>query len=259
MEILVCIKQVPDDSVTVRLSEEGEPALEGITQVVNAFDTYALEMAARFKEAGEGSITVLTAGDTEASAAALRSCLSVGADHAAAVSCGAKTDTAGRARLLAKSAERLSSKPFDLIFCGSESTDLANGQLAFYLAQELGIPVVSNVLALEMNGAVLRIRQETEEGYRTVETTCPCVLSVVKPAYEPRYPSIKSKMAARRMPITALQWEEPGTDADCLPPKGKRVRISAPAVRQGGVKIEEKDTAAVARRVVALLVEQKLL
>ena len=81
MEILVCIKQVPDDSVEVHLTEEGKPDLANITPVVNAFDTYALEMAARLKEAGEGEITALCIGGEEARNS-LKNCLAVGADHA---------------------------------------------------------------------------------------------------------------------------------------------------------------------------------
>ena len=81
MEILVCVKQVPDDSVEVHLTAEGKPDLANITPVVNAFDTYALEMAARLKEAGEGEITVLCIGGEEARNS-LKNCLAVGADHA---------------------------------------------------------------------------------------------------------------------------------------------------------------------------------
>ena len=80
MELLVCIKQVPDDSVSVGLNADGTPKLDEITPVVNAFDTYALEMAARFKEAHGGSVTVLTVGG-EGAVPALRSCLAVGADR----------------------------------------------------------------------------------------------------------------------------------------------------------------------------------
>ena len=83
MELLVCIKQVPDDSVTVTLDPAtGGPQLKDITPVVNAFDTYALEMATRFKEANGGSVTVVTIGDEAALTPSLRSCLSVGAEHA---------------------------------------------------------------------------------------------------------------------------------------------------------------------------------
>ena len=81
MELLVCIKQVPDDSVSVGLNADGTPKLDEITPVVNAFDTYALEMAARFKEAHGGSVTVLTVGGGGAGPA-LRSCLAVGAERA---------------------------------------------------------------------------------------------------------------------------------------------------------------------------------
>ena len=84
MELLVCTKQVPDDSVSISLNAAGEPNLDGVTPVVNAFDTYALEMAARFKEAHGGSVTVLTVSGEDVTTS-LRSCLAVGADKAADV------------------------------------------------------------------------------------------------------------------------------------------------------------------------------
>ena len=94
MELLVCIKQVPDDSVSVGLNADGTPKLDEITPVVNAFDTYALEMAARFKEAHGGSVTVLTVGG-EGAVPALRSCLAVGADRACRLADESACDTQG--------------------------------------------------------------------------------------------------------------------------------------------------------------------
>lgn len=257
MEILVCVKQVPDDSVTVKLNESGAPALEDITQVVNAFDTYALEMATRFKEANEGNITVLTVADADAATPSLRSCLSVGANHAAVLNENVDTDAAGIGALLAKCAGKISETPFDMIFCGSESTDMANGQLGIMLAQEMSIPLVTNVLGVELQGQNLMVKQETDDGYRMIETAMPCVLMVVKPDYEPRYPSIKSKMAARKMPIAAFTADDIAMEIPCA--KVVRSGISAPAQRQGGVKIQEKDAAVAVSRAMDMMAEQKLL
>ena len=260
MELLVCTKQVPDDSVSVSLNDAGQPNLEGITPVVNAFDTYALEMAARFKEAHGGSVTVLGIGAADALTPSMRSCLAVGADRAFVVAEESDSDAAGVAHLLAQGSKK-AGEAFDVIFCGSEATDTGNSQVGMFLAQELGIPVVANVLALEPVDGGLSVKQETEDGYRIFEVPCPCVLTVVKPDYEPRYPSIKSKMAARKMPVNALSAAEIEAAAGKFGPEVSRVQrvaVAAPAQRQAGVKIQEKDPAEAVRRAMELMAEQKL-
>ena len=256
MELLVCIKQVPDDSVTVTLdTATGGPQLKDVTPVVNAFDTYALEMATRFKEANGGSVTVVTIGDE-----ALRSCLSVGAEHAYVVTEPAAVSALGKSYLLGKAAGKLAEGPFDVIFCGCESTDTADGQAGVQLAEQLGLPVITNVLELEPKDGGISAKQETEEGYRVVEAPCPCVVTVTKPAYEPRYPSIKSKMAARKMPIGTLSAADAGAEeARVAAAPAKRVVLSAPPQRQSGVKIQEKEAAESVRRAMEMLAGQKLI
>ena len=256
MELLVCIKQVPDDSVTVTLGTDGTPKLEGITSTVNAFDTYALEMAARFKETHGGNITVLSIGD-ESVVPALRSCLSVGADHAFSIFESADSDY--KSCLLAKAARTLEDGPFDVIFCGCESTDRAAGKVGPQLAEQLNIPVVTNILSLEPTADGISARQETEDGYRVVEAPCPCVVTVAKPDYDPRYPSIKSKMAARKMPIGTISPDllDAGIGDNAV--KIRRLCLTAPQKRTGGVKIHEKEAADSVRRAVELLTARKLI
>lgn len=127
MEILVCLKQVPDDSVEIRLKPGTEEVnLDGVANVVNAFDTYALEMAARLKEAVGGSVTAVTVGP-EGAKDAVKTCLAVGANQGYLISDPAfeGADTLGRSKILAAAIKRLETeagKPFDLIFCGREAT-----------------------------------------------------------------------------------------------------------------------------------------
>ena len=251
MELLVCVKQVPDDSVSVKLGADGQPALAEITPVVNAFDTYALEMAARFKEANGGAVTVLSVGNLEAVTPALRSCLAVGADTAYCVN-----ETEGCVKkMLAEGAKKAGN--FDVIFVGSESTDFGSMEVGARVAAKLDLPFVSNILALEPCDAGLKIKQETETGYRTIEVSTPCVVSVVKPEYEPRYPSIKSKMAARKMPISELKAADLGVETTCCG-KVETVKFDAPAKRQAGVKIVEKEMEVAVGRAIEMLAERKL-
>ena len=142
MNILVCIKQVPDDSVEIHLNADGAPDLANVTPVVNAFDTYALEMAARLKESSEGEVTVVCVGEDSAKNS-LKNCLAVGADHAFLVSDDAfkDSDTTGIANILKNVVAKLEAdngQKFDLIFTGKEATDAALGQGGLMLAEELG-------------------------------------------------------------------------------------------------------------------------
>ena len=162
--------------------------------------------------------------------------------------------------MLGQAAGKLAEGPFDVIFCGCESTDTADGQVGVQLAEQLGLPVITNVLELEPKDGGISAKQETEEGYRVVEAPCPCVVTVTKPAYEPRYPSIKSKMAARKMPIGTLTAAEMGADgARAAAVPAKRVALCAPPQRQSGVKIQEKEAAESVRRAMEMLAGQKLI
>ena len=195
MNILVCIKQVPDDSVEIHLNAEGTPDLANVTPVVNAFDTYALEMAARLKESSEGEVTVVCVGEDSAKNS-LKNCLAVGADHAFLVSDDAfkGSDTTGIANILKNVIAKLEAdngQKFDLVFCGKEATDAALGQGGLMLAEELGTSVITNITEIALDGDKVTAKQETEEGYRTVEASAPCVVTVTKPEYDPRYPRIK--------------------------------------------------------------------
>ena len=124
MNILVCMKQVPDDSVEIHLNADGAPDLANVTPVVNAFDTYALEMAARLKESSEGEITIVCVGE-EGAKNSLKNCLAVGADHAFLVSDDAfkDSDTTGIANILKNVVAKLEAdngQKFDLIFTGKK-------------------------------------------------------------------------------------------------------------------------------------------
>ncbi|MFR2713828.1 MAG: electron transfer flavoprotein subunit beta/FixA family protein [Pilosibacter sp.] len=215
MEILVCVKQVPDDSVEISLDPKtGAPALDGVTPVVNAFDTYALEMAVRLKEAAGGEVTVLSIGD-ESVKNSLKNCLAVGADYAylAANDAYQSADPEIIAKELkaAKEAiEEKTGKKFDIVFCGKETTDFASGQVGTILAKELSAPVTADVVDITAGEGKVTVKQETEEGYCMIESGLPCVVAVNKPEYDPRYPTIKSKMAARKKPIEELAAEEAG-------------------------------------------------
>lgn len=257
MEMLVCIKQVPDDSVEISLDPgTKEPALIGVTPVVNAFDTYALEMAARLKETHGGEIIVVSVGNDEVKNS-LKNCLAVGADHAYLVKHekSESLDPCGIANVLKKVVhdieEELETK-FDLILCGKESTDYASSQVGLLLASKLRLPVATNIIKVEPMDGIMRIKQETEEGYRSIEAKTPCVVTVQKPDYDPRYPTIKSKMAARKKEIKELS---PSEEVSSML---EVIRVFEPAKRAAGIKLKADSEQEVVAQAMSVMTAAKV-
>lgn len=256
MEILVCIKQVPDDSVEIGLnSVTRKPNFEGVTQIVNAFDTYALEMATRLKEKVGGEITVVSIGD-ESVKNSLKNCLAVGGDKAFLIKEDSESlDTKGVSKLLIKGKEdieKILGKKFDVIFCGKEATDYASSQVGLLIADELSLPVVTNVVDIEVNGEKFKIKQETEDGYNILESPMPCIVTIQKPNYEPRYPTIKTKMAARKKPIDELDpAEKPESTMEVI-------EVFEPAKRSAGVKIKAETAEEAVEKAMKLIAEAKV-
>lgn len=266
MNILVCIKQVPDDSIEVHLGADGTPAIADITKVVNAFDTYALEMATRLKEnlGDDSQITVLCIGPDEAKNS-LKNCLAVGGDFAT-LACDAAfdgSDSLGVATILKDAIAKLEAEKgaFDLIFTGKEATDAALGQTGIILADLLGDGVITNVIDIQAADGKATAKQETEEGYRTVVSATPCVLTVSKPEYEPRYPTIKNKMAARKKPIDTLAADllAEGTDVGADGSKVITLKVYEPPKKEAGVTIQEETDEDSALKAIAMMVEAKVL
>lgn len=258
MDILVCIKQVPDDSIEITF-DDGKNAINfnDAADVVNALDTYALEMATRHKEAVGGEITVLSIGPDSAKNS-LKNCLAVGADKAAIVIDDQyqERDPRAIAEMLAKAIKDLEAangKPFDLVFCGNESTDHTSGQVGNMLANQLGVGMVSYVIDMEAAGDKVRVKHETEAGYDLIEVALPSVITVEKPKYDPRYPTVKSKMAARKKPIDEL------AKADVAASKLKVLKVYGPPKRQGGVKIQKESAQEAVAEAMTLVDNAKVL
>lgn len=253
MNILVFVKEVPDDSVAVSV-KENKADIKDITPVVNAFDTYSLEMAARLKEKEGGEVTVLSIGG-ESVKNSLKNCLAVGADNAYFVEYEnyKKLDPRSIAMTLINAKERLEEEKgkFDLFCFGKETTDYEASQVGVYFAEKLGIGSITNIISMEVDGETLTTEQETEEGKRVVETTLPCAVTITKPDYDPRYATIKSKMAARRKEIPALEVEVSDENLHEI------VQEFEPAKREAGVKIIEEDTEVAVARAIEIMKKEK--
>lgn len=256
MNILVFIKEVPDDSVAVSVQGD-RAAISDITPVVNAFDTYSLEMAVRLKEANEESQVVVVSIGNEEVKNSLKNCLAVGADKAYLVKNDdyRKLDTKAISEILMGAREKLEAElgAFDVICFGKETTDAEASQVGVYFANKSDLGVVTSVIAMEKDGDKLVTKQEIDGGYRQVEILLPSVVTIAKPDYEPRYPTIKSKMAARRQKIDDLEVE--ATSSPIL----EEVKDFEPKKREAGVKIQEEEVEDTVAKAISLMLEQKVL
>lgn len=245
MEILICVKQVPDDSIEIRLDKANKkPNLNGVTSVANAFDTYALELAVRFMEANGGNVSVLNVGADD-SINTLKNCLAVGAKEAFFVKDDlyADLDAIGTVDVLADAIQKIEKdkdKKFDLILCGMESTDEITGQVGAMLAEKMGTGFVSRAIEVNLKDDVMEVHQETEEGYNIVSLESPAVVTVSKPEYDPRYPTIKTKMKSRKAVIPTYSAAEIG---EVKQAKVRCIEYVEPPKKEAGIKIQEKDVA----------------
>ncbi len=211
MNIVVCVKQVPD-TWSERTLKPADSTLdrESADAVINELDEYAIEEGLRLAEANGGEVTILSMGPPRATEA-IRKALSMGADKAVhLVDDGlAGSDALQTSEAIAAVLGRIG---FDLVILGSESTDARMGVLAAMLAERLGVPQLSFASKVETDGQEIRIHRQTDYGYDKVEASLPAVVSVVEKINEPRYPSFKGIMAAKKKPVQILSLADAGID-----------------------------------------------
>lgn len=199
MKIVVCIKRVPDTEARIRIAGDGrsiDPA--GVKFVISPYDEFALETALRMKEAaGAGEVVAVSVGEAS-SAEQLRSALAMGADRAVLLKGEPTLDGLATARALAA---ELKDYGADLILLGMKAVDYDQQQVAPMLAELLDLPCVTVAAQVEMDGGTAVCHRETEGDTEVVETGLPAVISITKGAYEPRYPSLKGIMAAKKKPL----------------------------------------------------------
>ncbi len=240
MNIIVCIKQVPN-TADVKIDPKTNTLIrEGVESIINPFDTYAIEESVRLKERFGGKITVISMGPPQADAA-LREAISLGCDEGILISdrAFAGSDTWATSYTLSRAIKKIGT--FDLILCGKQASDGDTAQVGPGIATHLDIPQVTYVKKIEeMKEGRARVERLIEEGYEVVETTMPCLLTVVKEINVPRLPSLKGKMRSKSAKI--IIWG--AKDLECDPKRiglegspTKVVKIFNPPPRKGGVKL----------------------
>ena len=214
MNIVVCVKYVPDAQAQRRFMEADHTTdRAGVDGLLSELDEYAVEAALKLAEADEGStVTVLTVGPEQA-VDAVRKALQMGADAAVHVLDPAihGSDAPATARVLARAIGRLE---FDLLLCGMASTDGGTSVVPAMLAEHLGLPQMTFASELTVTGsgpgATVRIRRDGDASTEIIEGTLPALVSVTDQINEPRYPSFKGIMAAKKKPLETLTLAELG-------------------------------------------------
>src|SRR6478735_4306217 len=209
MNIVVCVKQVPDSWAEKKLDPADNTLDRGSADaVMNELDEYAIEEALRIKESLDaGEVIVLTMGPDNATDT-IRKALSMGADRAIHVVDDALhgSDAPGTSAALAAA---LGKTEFDLVILGSESTDARTSVVPAMLAERLGLPQLTYANKVEIDGSTVKIQRQTDYGYDKVEGSTPAVVSVVEKINEPRYPSFKGIMAAKKKPVETFAQRPP--------------------------------------------------
>lgn len=255
MKIVVCVKHVPEgptriDPGSLRLDRSGEGAL-------NRFDANAVEEALRVKGDSDAEVVVVSMGP-ERAADSLRKALAMGADRAVLVSdeAAAGSDLVATSRVLAAALER---ERADLVLFGQQASDADGAVLLAAVGERLRQPIVSQASELEVGEGSLRVKRQTEFGYDVIEAPLPAVVAVSDAINEPRYPSLKGIMGAKKKPQEVLSLAELGVEASAAGEAGSATSVLAlsdPPARADARKIE--DTGNAAEAIVEFLAERRL-
>lgn len=224
MNIIVCIKQVPD-TAEVRINPETNTLIrEGVPSIINPYDLHAIEAALQIKEKKGAKVTVITMGPPQAEEA-LREAISMGADDVRLISdrAFAGADTWATSYALYKAIEKLG---YDIILCGKQAIDGDTAQVGPEVAEFLNIPHIAYIRKIEdVSDKSIKVQRLMEDGYDVVESPLPVLLTVVKEINTPRLPSLRGKMAAKKAVITKMDLNAIGAEAENVGLKGSPTQV----------------------------------
>ncbi|HEY0812841.1 MAG TPA: electron transfer flavoprotein subunit beta/FixA family protein [Pseudonocardia sp.] len=260
MNIVVLIKQVPDTYSERKLRTDGVLDRDATDAVLDEINERAVEAALQLKEANDGSaVTVLTMGPARATDA-IRKALSMGADKAVHLSDDALSgsDAVTTAKVLAKAIGTV--EGVDLVVAGNEASDGRGGAMAAMVADLLGYPALTHVRELTVSGSTLTARRETDDGITVLSAELPAVISVSEKINEPRYPSFKGIMAAKKKPVAALTLADVGFDASQVGLAHALATVTSASPKppkSAGEKVDDEGDGG--SKIAAYLVAQKLI
>jgi len=225
LNIIVCVKQVPATNEVKMNKETNTIIREGVEAIINPFDTYAIEEGLRIREKQSGKVTVLSMGIPSV-AELLKETIALGVDDAVLLSDRAFAGADSLATSYALSMGIRKTGDFDLVICGKQATDGDTAQVGPSLAEKLGIPHTTYVRKIEeIKEGYIRCQRLTEDGYEVVEMPLPAVITVVKEINEPRLPSIKGMMKAKKAVIPVWTADDINADKALCGLKGSPTQV----------------------------------
>ncbi|MCC9312489.1 electron transfer flavoprotein subunit beta/FixA family protein [Kitasatospora sp. RB6PN24] len=259
LRIVVCVKYVPDATGDRRFADDNTTDRDAVDGLLSELDEYGVEQALRIAEAsGDAEVTVLTVGGDDARDA-LKKALSMGADKGVHVNDDDihGSDVMATSAILAKALEKIG---YDLVICGMASTDGGMGVLPALLAERLGLPQVTLLSEVSVDGGVVKGRRDGDTATELVEANLPAVVSVTDQSGEARYPSFKGIMAAKKKPVEDLDLDDLGIEADEVGLAGAWTAVETVTERPARTKgTIVKDEGEGGKQLAAFLAEQKFI
>ena len=258
MRIAVCVKQIPDPATPYDLDPDTHRVVRPNDQVLDDTDRFGVEVGLQLAEGDDGSVTLFSMSPS-GSLQGIRQALAMGADKAVIIddeTLGG-SDALTTSRVLAAAIER---EGFDLVIAGTESTDGSTGVVPQQIAELLGVPSLTFTRKIDVTDAGLRVEQLTAGGYDVVEAPLPALLSVTSGIAEPRYPTFKGIMQAKKKPIDTLTAADLGFDADQVGDPGAGQKITSVTLvptREAGEIFEDDGEGYL--KIVALLEQAKVI
>ncbi|KSU83719.1 electron transfer flavoprotein beta subunit [Fictibacillus enclensis] len=231
MNLYVILKRTFDTEEKISISN-GEISHDSAEYIINPYDEYAIEEAITLRDAHGGEVTVVTVG-TEESEKELRTALAMGADKAVLIDTE-ELDSTDQYTTSAVLAEFFKDKEYDLILGGNVAIDNGSGQVGPRLAELLGIPQVTTITKIEVNGTDVFIERDVEGDVEKIETSLPLLVTAQQGLNEPRYPSLPGIMKAKKKPLETLEIDDLDIDEEDVEAKTKTVEVFMPPKKEAG-------------------------
>lgn len=240
MNIAVCVKQIPDQSIPGKLDPGSHNLVRDGKLILDESDSYGVEMALQLVDRTGGGEVVLISMAPNGEVSGLRTALAMGADKAVLVSDPSLSgaDALSTAKVLAAAIRR---NPFDLVMAATESTDGYTGTVPVQIAEILDIPSVSFAKKVDVENGILKVQRQTESGYDEVECPLPALVSVTAGVVDPRYPSFKGIMAAKSKPVDVV--DVAGLGIAPISPTQEVTSVRAAEVRASGTVVVDEGEA----------------
>ncbi len=250
MNIYVLMKRTFDTEEKITIAN-GKINEDGAEFIINPYDEYAIEEAIQVRDAHGGEVTVVSVGNEETEKQ-LRTALAMGADKAVLINIEDDVENGDQFTTAKILAEYLKDKDADLILGGNVAIDGGSGQVAPRVADQLGIPYVTTITKLEINGSTATITRDVEGDSEVLETSLPVLVTAQQGLNEPRYPSLPGIMKAKKKPLDELELDDLDLDEDDVEAKTKTIEIYLPPKKEAG-KVLQGDLADQVKELVNLL------